>query len=154
MIALVLVFVVLALLHTALALWGHKENEKDMWKGEVRIWYGWIFTVIDVCLAVMLFLGCFRWQIGTDVMTGYIYSVEEKFGRGTVHIRLGENAGTDSQKPFCVRGENLEKARALAGSGKKVKVTIPAIGLRFENDYFACTSEPIIGVEEKLENEQ
>lgn len=148
MIALALLLIILALLHTALALWGHKENKKDMWKGEVRIWYGWIFTAIDVFLAIIVFAYCFRWKIGTDVMTGYIYSVEEEFGRGTVHIRLGENAGADSQEPFCVRGENLEKARALAGSGKKVKVTIPATGIRFENDYFACTSEPIIEEEQ------
>ena len=144
MIAVILLFIILAGIHTALALWGHKANKKDMWKGEVRIWYGWIFTSIDVLFAVILFLGCFRWQVGTDIRTGYIYSVDEEFGKGMVHIRLSENAGTDSQEPFCVRGENLEKARALAGSGKKVRVTIPSTGIRFENDYFACTSEPII----------
>lgn len=147
MIVVFLVLVILALLHLALTWWGCKVNKDDMWKGEIRMWYGGIVATIDMFLAVMAILTCLRWQIGTDVMTGYIYSVEEEFGRGTVHIRLGENAGADSQEPFCVRGENLEKDRALAGSGKKVKVTIPATGLRFENDYFACTSEPIIEVE-------
>lgn len=148
MIVVFLVLVILAILHLALALWGWKVNRDDMWKGEIRMWYGGIFTAVDVLLAVVTILLCLRWQIGTDVMTGYIYSVEEEFGRGTVHIRLGENAGADSQEPFCARGENLEKARELAGSGKKVKVTIPSTGFRFENDYFACTSEPIIEVEE------
>jgi len=147
MIVVFLILVILAILHLALALWGWKVNKDDMWKGEVRMWYGGIFTGIYVVLAVVAILTCLRWKIGTDVMTGYIYSVEEEFGRGTVHIRLGENAGADSQEPFCVRGENLEKARGLAGSGKKVKVTIPSTGFRFENDYFACTSEPIIEVE-------
>lgn len=149
MIVVFLVLVILAILHLALALWGWKVNRDDMWKGEVRMWYGGIFTAIDVLLAVVAILTCLRWQIGTDVMTGYIYSVEEQFGRGTVHIRLGENAGADSQEPFCVSGDNLDKARELAGSGKKVKVTIPSTGFHFENDYFACTSEPIIEVEEK-----
>lgn len=148
MIVVFLVLVILAILHLALALWGWKVNKDDMWKGEVRMWYGGIFTAIDVLFAVVAILTCLRWQIGTDVMTGYIYSVEEEFGKGTVHIRLGENAGADSQEPFCVSGENLEKTRELAGSGKKVKVTIPSTGFRFENDYFACTSEPIIEVEE------
>ena len=147
MIVVFLVLVILAILHLALALWGWKAYRDDMWKGEIRMWYGGIFTGIYAVLAVIAILTCLRWQIGTDVMTGYIYSVEEQFGRGTVHIRLGENAGADSQEPFCVRGENLEKAKELAGSGKKVKVTIPSTDFRFENDYFACTSEPIIEVE-------
>lgn len=148
MIVIFLVLIILALLHTALALWGWKVNKDDMWKGEIRMWYGGIFAGIDVLLAVIAILMCMRWQIGTDIRTGYIYSVEEQFGRGTVHIRLSENAGADSQEPFCVSGENLKKSRELAGSGKKVKVTIPSTGFRFENDYFACTSEPIIEVEE------
>lgn len=148
MIVVFLILVILAILHFALALWGRKASRGNMWKGEIRMWYGGIFTIIDAACAVAAILTCLRWQSGTDVMTGYIYSVEEEFGRGTVHIRLGENAGADSQAPFCARGENLEKARELAGSGKKVKVTIPSTGFRFENDYFACTSEPIIEVEE------
>lgn len=148
MIVVFLVLVILAILHLALALWGWKVNRDDMWKGELRMWYGGIFTAVDVLFAVITILLCLRWQIGTDVMTGYIYSVEEQFGKGKVHIRLGENAGADSQEPFCVSGENLEKARELAGSGKKVKVTIPSTGFHFENDYFACTSEPIIETEE------
>lgn len=140
----ILALIVLAVLHIPLALWGHKVNSKNMWKGEFRLWYGRGFACFYALLAVMGFFACIRWQIGTDIRTGYIYSVDEEFGRGTVHIRLSENAGKDSQKPFCVSGENLEKARALAGSGKKVKITIPATGPRFENDYFACTSEPVI----------
>lgn len=148
MIVVFLVLVILAILHLALALWGWKVNRDDMWKGEIRMWYGGIFTAIDVLFAVIAILTCLRWQIGTDTRTGYIYSVDEEFGKGTVHIRLSENAGEDSQEPFCVSGENLEKARELAGSGKKVKVTIPSTGFHFENDYFACTSEPIIEVKE------
>lgn len=148
MIVIFLVLTILALLHIALALWGWKVNQSSMWEGEIRLWFGGIFATVYILLAIAAILLCMRWQIGTDTMTGYIYSVEEKFGKGTVHIRLGEAAGEDSQQPFCVSGDNLDKARALAGSSKKVKVTIPSTGFRFENDYFACTSEPIIEVEE------
>ena len=143
MVTIFLISIILAMVHLAIALWGFKVS-KNSYDGEIRMWFGGIFTAIYAVAAITTLIMCFRWQIGTDTRTGYIYSVDEKFGKGTVHIRLGENAGADAQEPFCVSGENLEKARALAGTSKKVKVTIPASGFHFENDYFACTSEPII----------
>lgn len=146
MIAVVLVFTLLAVVFGMVGAWGTRIKNKDYWHldGELRAFVGWGLCAFNAVFAVLALLCCFRWQIGTDTRTGYIYSVDEEFGKGTVHIRLSESAGEDSQKPFCVDGENLEKARKLAGSGKKVIVTLPSTGIHFENDFFACTSDAII----------
>ncbi len=148
MILAILIFLLLAILFGILWRWGYVINSADLWKGEIRMWVGGLLCLFNSFLLIAALFCCFRWRIGTDIYTGYIYSVEEEFGHGKVYIRLGENAGEDSQDPFCVNSENLKKTRELAGSGKKVKVTIPSTGLRFENDLFACTSDPIIEVEE------
>lgn len=144
MIAVVLVFALLAVVFGVIGAWGTRIHNKEYFEGEVRMYGGWTLCAFNGVLAIILLLTCFRWQIGTDTRTGYIYSVDEEFGKGTVHIRLSENAGEDAQEPFCVDGENLEKARKLAGSGKKVIVTLPATGIHFENDFFACTYGAII----------
>lgn len=144
MIAVILVFILLAVVFGMVGAWGTRVYKKEYDKGEARMIVGWGLCVFNAVLAAVALLTCFRWQIGTDTRTGYIYSVDEEFGKGTVHIRLSENAGEDSQEPFCVDGENLEKARKLAGSGKKVVVTLPATGIHFENDFFACTYDAII----------
>ena len=147
MIFVIVILVLLAILFGILWRWGYVVNDTCLFKGEIRMWVGGFLCIFNTLMTIAALLCCFRWQIGTDIKTGYIYSVEEEFGHGKVHIRLSENAGADSQEPFCVNGENLQKARELAGSGKKVKVTVPATGFRFENDFFACTSDPIIEVE-------
>lgn len=144
MIAVVLIFTLLAVVFGMVGAWGTRIHGREYFEGEVRMYVGWALCTFNAVFAVLAFLCCFRWQIGTDTRTGYIYSVDEEFGKGTVHIRLSENAGEDSQKPFCVDGENLEKARKLAGSGKKVIVTLPSTGIHFENDFFACTYDAII----------
>lgn len=143
MIVVILGLIILSILSWGIFGWGaHAYNES--YDGEVRMWVGGVLGTINAVLLLISLFCCFRWQIGTDVRTGYIYSVDEAFGEGTVHIRMGKNAGEDTQEPFCVNDENLEKARSLAGTGKKVRVTIPATGFRFENNFFACTSKVII----------
>lgn len=151
MTTLISIFVILTVLFGALGFWGKYINDSDIWRGEIRMYGGFFMAIFNIFLVCLAIFACLRWQMGTDIKTGYIYAVDEAFGRGTVHLRMSLEAGEDSQNPFCVQGENLEKARNLAGTGKKVRVTIPATDLHFENNYFACTYEAII--EEELKNE-
>ena len=123
MITVILILIILAILNLAMCLWGKSKSDSSYYsEGEVRMWVGGIAAGACVVIAFFATLSCFRWQIGEDIRTGYIYSVDEYFGKGSVHIRLGENAGEDTQQPFCVSGDNLKKVKELAGSSKKVKV--------------------------------
>lgn len=149
MIVFILIFITLAIIFGGIGFWGKYINDRSMWEGEVRMFLGFGLCILNLLVAGVALLLCLRWQMGTDIQTGYIYAVEEYFGKGTVHLRMSLEAGKDSQEPFCVDGDNLEKARALAGTGKKVRVTIPAAGFHFENDFFACTSKVIIEESEK-----
>lgn len=140
----VMIIMIIALCFAGVGIWGKIVNNKDRWSGEIRMYGGFFLCGCMVLLTITSFLTCLRWQIGTDIKTGFIYSVEEHFGKGTVHLRMSLEAGKDSQEPFCVEGENLSKARELAGSGKKVRVIIPSTNFHFENDFFACTSKVVI----------
>lgn len=150
MTTLISIFVILTVLFGALGFWGKHIYDNSTWhcEGEKRMYGGFFMTILNILFIGVAILTCIRWQMGTDIKTGYIYAVDEAFGRGTVHLRMSLEAGKDSQNPFCVQDENLEKARNLAGTGKKVRVTIPATDFHFENNYFACTYEAIIEEEE------
>lgn len=81
-------------------------------------------------LIVALIL-CVQWSPGETQYTGYIYSAEDSFGdKTTGHLRFSEAAGKDNQPDFCVQKADGWRIKELAGSGKKVKVTIPA-GFKF-----------------------
>lgn len=118
---------------------------KSYWWGELWMALAALFGLIAV---VALFTG-FKWHIGTDQYTGYIYSAESAFGYTTGHLRFSENAGEDSQPSFCVvDAEQGDLVRSLAGSGKKVKVTVTSKGLFFSNNPFACSGNTTIEIME------
>lgn len=72
-------------------------------------------------------LYCLQISVGEQTLTGYIYSVEDDLGNKTRgHLRFSENAGEDSQPSFCVQKADGHILKELAGSGKKVRVEIPA----------------------------
>ena len=131
LVVLFLLFILIAIGLGALGAWGRHVNRKDMWSGEVRMFVGWIGCALNIIFALMSILSCVRYKLGTDIQTGYIYSVDEFLGKGSVHMRMSLEAGEDVQLPFCVNGEELEKARTLAGTGKKVRITIPRTNLHF-----------------------
>lgn len=63
---------------------------------------------------------------GEKQYTGYIYSAEDGIAETVGHLRFSENAGMDEQPSFCVDKKDGQQIKDLAGSGKKVKVTVPA----------------------------
>lgn len=67
-----------------------------------------------------------RFNPGEDIYTGYIYSAEDGIAQTTGHLRFSENAGMDEQPSFCMDKKDGQRLKELAGSGKKVRVTVPA----------------------------
>ena len=104
--------------------------------------------------AVIISVGCLsaatRFEIGTSQYTGYIYSTDTVWGYTTAHIRFSEQAGQDEQPSICFYGEEAEKAKALTGTGVKVKIYEEGKGFTFVDNPFACGSEAYI---EEVENE-
>lgn len=124
-----------------------RKNSKDTYDENLS-WYGMgflfsgIFSLTALLVAVNL-------SFSTSNLTGYIYSADTTFGYTTGHIRFSEQAGTDAQPQFCVQADSEpgKKIVELAGSGKKVKVTIPPY-FYFANNPFACgTTETKIEVQ-------
>ena len=102
----------------------------------IAIWSVWLSVrerdgiymfLLFVSAFFLLLAGIFiQANFGEQTLTGYIYSAEDDIGDKTVgHIRFSENAGEDSQPSFCVKKEDGEEIKELAGSGKKVRVVIP-----------------------------
>lgn len=85
-----------------------------------------VFIVSAIIIAVLLAVACARVSTGEKQYTGYIYSAEDGIAKTTGHLRFSENAGMDKQPSFCVDKKDGQQIKDLAGSGKKVKVTIPA----------------------------
>lgn len=88
-------------------------------------------AVYIICIIAAMWTFCLfaRCRFTSSKLTGYIYATEDVFDMTTAHIRFSETAGADEQQPFCVAPEDRELVRSLAGSGKKVSVSVPA-GLR------------------------
>ena len=82
--------------------------------------------IIALFLVGIFILSCLHLNTGEKQYTGYIYSAEDTLFATTGHLRFSENAGMDEQPAFCVDKANGQKIKDLAGTGKKVKVTIPA----------------------------
>lgn len=82
-----------------------------------------VLVLIFVFIAIV---GCVNWNTGEKQYTGYIYSAEDTLFQTVGHLRFSENAGVDEQPAFCVDKANGQKIKDLAGTGKKVKVTVPA----------------------------
>lgn len=85
-----------------------------------------ICGIFALSLVGIFALSCLQLNTGEKQYTGYIYSAEDTLFTTTGHLRFSENAGMDEQPAFCVDKANGQKIKDLAGSGKKVKVTIPA----------------------------
>lgn len=100
----------------------------DEW-GDLTMWGGIMLSAVAILLIIaIIFIPSthLAWKVGESVYTGYIYSTEDFFDRTNVHIRFSEAAGKDAQPSFCVAEEDKEFVQSLAGSGKKVRVTVPA----------------------------
>ena len=88
-----------------------------------------ILFVLGVLVFIFVFIaivGCLHLNTGEKQYTGYIYSAEDTLFTTVGHLRFSENAGMDEQPAFCVDKANGQKIKDLAGTGKKVKVTVPA----------------------------
>lgn len=87
-----------------------------------------LFIAVFILLVSGFLLTHLHWNIGESVYTGYIYSAEDGIAATTGHLRYSLNAGADEQPSFCVnKGTDASKLlKELAGSGKKVRVTVPA----------------------------
>lgn len=137
----IFVFVLLALLLAAFIILGIKSYYYE------ELWWG--AAILTGIALVIAFFMSFKWHIGTDQYTGYIYSAETAFGYTTGHLRFSENAGEDTQPSFCViDAEQGDLVRSLAGSGKKVKVTVSSRGVFFSNNPFACSGNTSIEIME------
>ena len=103
--------------------------------GEIAVLFGIIIAIVSLFMSFPLF----QISTGEKTYTGYIYSAEDFFNRTVGHLRFSENAGSDEQPPFCaVKGsEQAQKIKELAGSGKKVKVTVPS-GFVLQTWYGQC----------------
>lgn len=110
----------------------------DSYHREGGVLWGSLFWIFGT-IGTFAFLGSIHFSIGTSNLTGYIYSAETRLGYTTGHIRFSEQAGQDVQPSFCVKADSEpgRKITELAGSGKKVKVTIPPY-FYFSNNLFAC----------------
>lgn len=88
-----------------------------------------IITSLILSVVVGLFTAlycCSHIRFGEEVYTGYIYSAEDGLNTTTGHIRFAENAGEDSQPPFCVARRDGDTIKQYVGTGKKVRVVQPA----------------------------
>lgn len=112
-IILTIILVVLALLAIVRSI----VKSNDVWFLGVVLF---ILAFVSACCGV-------SFNFGEQKLTGYIYYVEDTIGDKTVgHIRFSQTAGEDVQPEFCVHKEDGNYLRELAGSDKKVEVTIPA----------------------------
>lgn len=80
-----------------------------------------LIPIILICIC-----SCFQLNTGEKQYTGYIYSAEDGIAETIGHLRFSENAGYDKQPSFCVDKKDGAQVKELAGSGKKVRVTVPA----------------------------
>lgn len=85
-----------------------------------------LFSFIALIFALIFLLMCIRLNTGEKVYTGYIYSAEDTIFMTVGHLRFSENAGMDEQPSFCVDKKDGQQIKELSGSGKKVRVVIPA----------------------------
>lgn len=139
-----MIFVILALVILLIAL--IIVFIKSYWWSE--LWMGLIIFVGLILVGATMF--SFKWHIGDSQYTGYIYSAESAFGYVTGHLRFSENAGEDTQPSFCVvEREQGDLVRSLAGSGKKVKITVSSKGFFFANNPFECSGNTTIEVMDK-----
>ena len=93
--------------------------------GSILIAFGMVGLLTAVALLLIFGCCCIRWSTGEKIYTGYIYSADDQLGDSTVgHIRFSEYAVEDEQPSFCVKKENGQQIKELAGSGKKVRVTV------------------------------
>lgn len=85
-----------------------------------------ILGAILIPIMLICICSCFQLNTGDKQYTGYIYSAEDGIAETVGHLRFSENAGYDEQPSFCVDKKDGAQVKELAGSGKKVRVTIPA----------------------------
>lgn len=83
-------------------------------------------ALLSILGLVFILLCCVHINFGEEIYTGYIYSAEDGIAQTTGHLRFSESAGMDEQPSFCVEKRDGEQLKELAGSGKKVRVTVPA----------------------------
>lgn len=128
-----MLFILLIVIFIAGAVWAEKEWHEGLL---ILCTLGVVFTLVAWIVTLCETTDC---HFGEDTYTGYIYSVTKSgFGKRTAgHLRFSESAGGDSQPSFCVKEEDADYLRSLAGSGKKVRVTIPDAGF-VRGEMFTC----------------
>jgi len=132
--------IILTLILVALAVLCFAKAINSTWDGE-----GWfVGGFVLVIIAFFVGLTTLNLQWGTQNLTGYIYSNEDRAGYTTGHIRFSENAGTDEQPSFCAPSDSeaANKIKEYSGTGKKVKVTVPPY-FYFSNNPFACGTDKV-----------
>lgn len=112
---------------------------------------GWFFGGFFLAFITLIcFLFTLNFKFGTEHLSGYIYSNEERLGYTTGHIRFSENAGTDEQPHFCAPSDSqaAKDIRKYSGSGKKVAVEVKPY-FYFSNNPFACGTDRVTVTEVK-----
>lgn len=117
--------------------------KKELWELGICLFLI-LFWMPIVGIISLTFIGT-----GEEILTGYVYSVEDSFDKTIAHIRFSKNAGTDKQPSICVKKENpvSDHLKELSGSDTKIKVRIPA-GFAIAMWYGQCPIEAEI-LEEK-----
>lgn len=82
--------------------------------------------VVLFSVVALFSVSCIHLNTGEKQYTGYIYSAEDGIAKTVGHLRFSETAGMDKQPSFCVDKRDGKQVKDLAGSGKKVKVIVPA----------------------------
>lgn len=103
------------------------EYNKELW---------WSNALFVLFLTIPFFIGGLHIRTGESYYTGYIYQVSTEWEKTIGHIRLSQQAGSDSQPPFCVDKADAETLEQYAGKDIKVKITEPA---GFGWSYTKCT---------------
>lgn len=106
----------------------------------------WPFISAVVFGIIWLIAFCVSMQFspGTQHYTGYIYTTSNRFGYTTADIRYSQNAGVDTQPTICAPSNSKagQEMVAVAGTNKKVNITVPSYFYFAENP-FACGTSNI-----------
>lgn len=86
----------------------------------------WWLAIVTLIASIFLAILGLHIKTGESYYTGYIYQVSNEWSKAIGHIRLSQEAGTDSQPEFCVDKKDAEVLTQYVGKNIKVKVTEPA----------------------------
>lgn len=96
------------------------------WRKDEYLDVCWGLAIVLLMVSIFIAAQGLHIRTGESYYTGYIYQVSNKWNKAIGHIRLSQEAGTDSQPEFCVDKKDAEVLTQYVGKNIKVKVTEPA----------------------------